>query len=76
MAEPKLLQVDDLSVTFDTPGGAVEAVKHASLEIGKGETVALVGESGSGKSVTALSGAPTSSLPSKRIEPFGCRAIG
>ena len=55
MAEPKLLQVDDLSVTFDTPGGAVEAVKHASLEIGKGETVALVGESGSGKSVTALS---------------------
>jgi microcin C transport system ATP-binding protein len=51
----KLLIVDDLSVTFDTPGGAVEAVKHASFEIGKGETVALVGESGSGKSVTALS---------------------
>ena len=55
MAEAKLLVVDDLSVTFDTPGGAVEAVKHASFEIGKGETVALVGESGSGKSVTALS---------------------
>ncbi|MDH3230581.1 MAG: ABC transporter ATP-binding protein [Alphaproteobacteria bacterium] len=55
MAEAKLLQVNDLSVTFDTPGGAVEAVKHASFEIGKGETVALVGESGSGKSVTALS---------------------
>jgi microcin C transport system ATP-binding protein len=55
MAEAKLLQVKDLSVTFDTPGGAVEAVRHASFEIGKGETVALVGESGSGKSVTALS---------------------
>jgi microcin C transport system ATP-binding protein len=55
MAEAKLLQVKDLSVTFDTPGGAVKAVRHASFEIGKGETVALVGESGSGKSVTALS---------------------
>ena len=55
MAEEKLLTVDDLSVTFDAPGGAVEAVKHVSFRIGKGETVALVGESGSGKSVTALS---------------------
>jgi len=55
MAEAKLLQVEDLSVTFDVPGAAVEAVKHVSFEIGKGETVALVGESGSGKSVTALS---------------------
>jgi microcin C transport system ATP-binding protein len=54
MAEP-LLQVADLGVTFDMPGGAVEAVKGASFAIDKGETVALVGESGSGKSVTALS---------------------
>ena len=51
----RLLTVDDLSVTFDAPGGAIEAVRHISFEIGKGETVALVGESGSGKSVTALS---------------------
>ena len=51
----RMLTVDDLSVTFDAPGGAIEAVRHISFEIGKGETVALVGESGSGKSVTALS---------------------
>jgi len=50
-----LLQIRDLSVSFDAPGGAVLAVRHLSLEINKGQTVALVGESGSGKSVTALS---------------------
>jgi microcin C transport system ATP-binding protein len=50
-----LLEVRDLSVTFRTPGGAVEAVKRASFQIDKGETLAVVGESGSGKSVSALS---------------------
>jgi microcin C transport system ATP-binding protein len=50
-----LLQIRDLSVSFDTPGGEVQAVRHLSLDISKGESVALVGESGSGKSVTALS---------------------
>jgi microcin C transport system ATP-binding protein len=50
-----LLEVDDLSASFDTPGGTVEAVKGASFGIRRGETLALVGESGSGKSVTALS---------------------
>jgi len=50
-----LLQIRNLSVRFQTPGGATDAVKKVSFEIAKGETVALVGESGSGKSVTALS---------------------
>jgi microcin C transport system ATP-binding protein len=52
-----LLEVSDLSVTFGGWRGAtpVEAVKHASFTLDRGETLALVGESGSGKSVTALS---------------------
>jgi microcin C transport system ATP-binding protein len=51
----KLLEIDDLHVTFGAGDGAVTAVQGASLAIDKGETHALVGESGSGKSVTALS---------------------
>ena len=50
-----LLSVEDLSVSFGAGARTVEAVKHVSFTIGKGETVALVGESGSGKTVTALS---------------------
>ncbi|MCH8925052.1 MAG: ABC transporter ATP-binding protein [Proteobacteria bacterium] len=50
-----LLAVRGLSTRFMLPTGPVDAVKEASFEIRKGETLALVGESGSGKSVTALS---------------------
>lgn len=50
-----LLQIENLGVRFHAEDGGIDAVHSASLEIEKGETVALVGESGSGKSVTALS---------------------
>lgn len=50
-----LVQIQNLSVTFTQGKQPVSAVRDVSLEIYKGETLALVGESGSGKSVTSHS---------------------
>lgn len=50
----QLLEIKDLSVAFRNEQGQVDAVRHVSLTVDRGESVALVGESGSGKSVTAL----------------------
>ncbi len=50
-----LLTIDNLSIDFVTESGTTSAVQNISIEINKGETVAIVGESGSGKTVTSLS---------------------
>jgi peptide/nickel transport system ATP-binding protein len=50
-----LLQIKNLSVDFVTDYGSTSAIKNISIDINKGEIVAIVGESGSGKTVTSLS---------------------
>lgn len=51
----KLIEVKDLSVSFDTYAGEIQAVRGVSFDLYEGETIAIVGESGCGKSVTAKS---------------------
>ncbi len=51
----RLLEVNNLSVSFETDEGLLKAVDDISFYLDKGETLGLVGESGCGKSVTALS---------------------
>ncbi len=51
----KLLEINNLSVSFRSPEQIVEAVKSAHIELYEGDCIGVVGESGSGKSVTSLS---------------------
>ena len=48
----KILDIKNLDISFKTNAGIVHAIRGVSLDLCKGETVAVGGESGSGKSVT------------------------
>ncbi|MDQ0508266.1 oligopeptide transport system ATP-binding protein [Peptoniphilus ivorii] len=50
-----ILEIQELSVSFATFFGEVEAVRDVSFNVERGKTLAIVGESGCGKSVTANS---------------------
>ena len=56
---PALLAARDLRVSFDVSGTwfrrrSVDAVRSATLELRRGETLGIVGESGSGKTTLAM----------------------
>ena len=46
-----ILSVRDLNVMFNLRGKKLHAIRNVSLDIYRGESLAIVGESGSGKSV-------------------------
>lgn len=49
--QEKILSVDHLNIKFNLRGKVLHAIRDISLDVYKGETLAIVGESGSGKSV-------------------------
>lgn len=54
VSAPKLLDVQDLQVSFKYNGQWTPAVQSASFSLARGQVLGLVGESGSGKTVTAM----------------------
>ena len=49
-----LLEVENLSMHYDTLEGNVDAVKNISFTVNSGESFGLVGESGCGKTSVAM----------------------
>ena len=47
----KILTVEDLEIKFELRGKTLHAIRGISMELHRGEILAIVGESGSGKSV-------------------------
>ena len=63
----KILEINNLHVSFDTYAGEVKAVRGVTLHVEEGEVLAIVGESGCGKSVTAQTIMKLNPMPPARI---------
>ena len=68
MNDGALLDVDGLTVGFNTEHGFIRVVEDVSFAIAPGETLGLVGESGCGKSVTAQTVMRLLPSPPSRID--------
>ncbi len=55
MEKEKLLEINNLSISFKTDEGVIPTIDDVSIHVNEGEIITLVGESGSGKSVTMRS---------------------
>lgn len=74
--QQKLLEINDLAVTFNTREGRVHAVNGVSYSVSEGETLGIVGESGCGKSVSMLSVMRLLHEPPAQIEGKGINFRG
>ena len=61
-----ILEVQDLCKTYGKGEAAVQALRHATFSVRKGEFIAIIGESGSGKSTLLnVVGALDKALPAR-----------
>lgn len=65
----KLLEVNNLRVSYHTYAGEVQSVRGVTFDVEEGEALAIVGESGCGKSVTAKSIMGLIKKPAGEIKP-------
>ena len=49
-----ILDVRNLSVSYDTPRGPLKALRNISMQVPEKKIVGIVGESGCGKSTVAM----------------------